>query len=62
MILGDDDGLVVVSREECESVLEKALKRDAMEMEKEKVLKGGVSSVEFNKLGPVLEALGLKEE
>jgi 4-hydroxy-4-methyl-2-oxoglutarate aldolase len=62
LILGDDDGLVVVSCDECEAVLEKALKRVAMETEKAKVLQGGVSSVEFNKLGPVFESLGLKEE
>ena len=31
LILGDDDGLVVVSCDECEAVLEKALKRVAME-------------------------------
>jgi len=62
LILGDDDGLVVVSCDECEAVLEKAQKRVAMETEKAKVLQSGVSSVEFNKLGPVLESLGLKEE
>jgi 4-hydroxy-4-methyl-2-oxoglutarate aldolase len=62
LILGDDDGLVVVSCDECEVVLEKALKRVAMETEKAKVLQGGVSSVQFNKLGPVFASLGLKEE
>lgn len=62
LILGDDDGLVAVSCDECEAVLEKALKRVAMEEEKAKVLQSGVSSVEFNKLGPVLESLGLREE
>jgi 4-hydroxy-4-methyl-2-oxoglutarate aldolase len=62
LILGDDDGLVVVACDECEAVLAKSLSRDAMEAEKSKVLEAGVSSVEFNKLGPVFESLGLKEE
>lgn len=62
LILGDDDGLVVVACDDCEAVLEKSLNRDAMEVEKSKVLAAGVSSVEFNKLGPVFESLGLKEE
>ena len=34
----------------------------AMEKEKAKILQSGVSSVEFNKFGPILESLGLKEE
>jgi 4-hydroxy-4-methyl-2-oxoglutarate aldolase len=62
LILGDDDGLVVVALDDCETVLEKSRQRDAMEAEKSKVLAAGVSSVEFNKLGPIFESLGLKEE
>lgn len=62
LIVGDDDGLVVVRLEECASVLEKTKERVAKEIEKEAVLKSGMSSVEFNKLGPVFEAAGLVEE
>lgn len=62
LIVGDDDGLVVVRREECEDVLAKARDRVAKEVEKEAVLKTGVSSVEFNKLGPVMQKAGLIEE
>jgi 4-hydroxy-4-methyl-2-oxoglutarate aldolase len=62
LIVGDDDGLVVVRLEECADVLEKARERVAKEIEKEAVLKTGVSSVEFNKLGPVLQKAGLTEE
>jgi len=62
LIVGDDDGLVVVRLEECEDVLLKARDRVAKEVEKEAVLKTGVSSVEFNKLGPVMEKAGLVEE
>ncbi len=62
LIVGDDDGLVVVRLEECEDVLLKARDRVAKEVDKEAVLKTGVSSVEFNKLGPVMEKAGLVEE
>ncbi len=62
LIVGDDDGLVVVRLEECADVLEKARERVAKEVEKEAVLKTGVSSVEFNKLGPVMQKAGLVEE
>lgn len=62
LVLGDDDGLVVVPRAQLETVL--AASRQRMEAEKRKaaVLAGGVSSVEFNKLGPVFASLGLVEE
>jgi 4-hydroxy-4-methyl-2-oxoglutarate aldolase len=62
MIIGDDDGLVVVRLNECESVLEKARTRVEKEAEKAVVLMSGVSSVEFNKLGPIFEEAGLIEE
>ena len=58
LILGDDDGMVVVARAEAESVLEKALKRMEAEVKKTEQLRSGVSSVELNKLGKVFEALG----
>ena len=62
VILGDDDGLVVVGRCEAESVLEKALQRVEAEAKKSAQLRSGISSVELNKLGKVFEALGLVEE
>jgi 4-hydroxy-4-methyl-2-oxoglutarate aldolase len=62
LILGDDDGLVVVERAEAESILEKALKRVEAEAKKSEQLRGGVSSVELNRLAKVFEALGLVEE
>jgi len=61
LILGDDDGMVVVEREECESVLEKSIKRIEAEKLKAEKLKAGVSSVELNQLKKVFEFLGLKE-
>jgi 4-hydroxy-4-methyl-2-oxoglutarate aldolase len=62
LILGDDDGMVIVSREECKSVLEKSLQRIENEKKKTIQLAAGVSSVEFNKLGKVFEFLGLEED
>lgn len=62
LILGDDDGLVVVKRSECEDVLDKTVKRVKAEEEKAKVLGTGISSVEYNKLTEVFTKLGLVEE
>ncbi len=62
LILGDDDGLVVIPQPEIEQVLAASRKRVAAEEQKSAVLAGGVSSVEFNKLEPVFRALGLVEE
>lgn len=62
LILGDDDGMVIVERAECEEVLAKSLARIEAEEKKAAHLSAGVSSVEFNKLGKVFEFLGLKEE
>jgi len=62
LIVGDDDGLVAVRREDCEEVLLKSRQRVEKEIEKAKVLATGVSSVEFNKFGPLFEAAGLVEE
>ncbi|MCX7786146.1 MAG: 4-carboxy-4-hydroxy-2-oxoadipate aldolase/oxaloacetate decarboxylase [Spirochaetes bacterium] len=62
LILGDDDGMVVVRRTECEAVLEKSRKRVEAEKMKSDQLRQGVSSVELNKLQPVFDALGCVEE
>ncbi len=62
LILGDDDGMVVVRLDECREVLEKSLKRVESEKSKAKQLKSGVSSVELNALDKVFATLGLKEE
>ena len=62
LILGDDDGMVVVDRTDCNTVLEKAIERVETEKKKSVQLAAGVSSVEFNKLGKAFEFLGLKED
>jgi 4-hydroxy-4-methyl-2-oxoglutarate aldolase len=61
LILGDDDGIVVIGRDECEPVLEQTLKRIDSEEEKSAQLRKGISSVEINKLDKVFESLGLIE-
>lgn len=62
LILGDDDGMVVVDRNECKSVLEKSIERTELEKKKSVQLAAGVSSVEYNKLGKNFEFLGLNED
>jgi len=62
LILGDDDGIVVVKKEECEEVLKKTIIRVKAEEEKAKALKSGVSSIEYNKLTEIFKKLGLKEK
>ncbi|KUK14264.1 MAG: 4-hydroxy-4-methyl-2-oxoglutarate aldolase [bacterium] len=62
IVLGDNDGIVIVKKEDAKDVLEKALKRVANEEKKREVLKTGVSSVDYNNLREVLDRLGLKEE
>jgi 4-hydroxy-4-methyl-2-oxoglutarate aldolase len=62
LILGDDDGMVVVGRKECEEVLEKSIKRVEAEKVKSEKLKAGVSSVELNQLEKVFKFLGMVED
>jgi len=62
LVLGDDDGMVVVARCDAESVIEKALQRVEAEAKKAEQLRRGTSSVELNRLGKIFEALGLVEE
>jgi 4-hydroxy-4-methyl-2-oxoglutarate aldolase len=62
LILGDDDGMVVVAKKDCEAVLEKSNKRTENEEKKTEQLKAGISSVEINKLADVFKSLGLTEE
>ncbi len=61
LILGDDDGMVVVERMACEAVLEKSIKRIEAEHIKSEKLKAGITSVELNKLEKVFEFLGMIE-
>ncbi len=62
LILGDDDGVVVVERTECEAVLEKSIKRIEAENIKTEKLRSGVTSIELNKLEKVFEFTGMVEK
>lgn len=62
IVIGDNDGLVIVNQEEAEDILESSINRVEKEIKKAKVLAEGVTSVEYNKLDKVFEKLGLVEE
>jgi 4-hydroxy-4-methyl-2-oxoglutarate aldolase len=62
LILGDDDGLVVIAQQRIDQVLDAAQRRVDAEIEKSATLLSGTSSVELNKLDKVFESLGLVEE
>lgn len=62
LIVGDNDGLVVVRSAECDEVLQKTINRVNAEIKKAQVLSTGVSSVEYNNLGPKFKEAGLVEE
>lgn len=62
IIVGDDDGMVAIKLADAEDILAKTEDRVSKEDAKAKTLAGGVSSVEFNKLGPLFEKAGLVEE
>lgn len=62
LVLGDDDGLVIVARAEIETVLKAAQERNAKEERKAAALAKGISSVEVNDLDRIFKSLGLVEE
>lgn len=62
LILGDDDGMVTIPQGRIEKVLEDSRRRVEKEKEKAVALRRGITSVEFNRLEPVFESLGLVEE
>ena len=62
LILGDDDGIVVVKFQDCQEVLAKSKERIQKEEVKEKALMDGITSVKYNKLNEIFKSLGLIEE
>ena len=62
LVVGDADGIVIVSRTKIEEVLAHTRLRVEKEKEKRAVLEKGVSSVEFNRLDQVFERLNMVEE
>jgi 4-hydroxy-4-methyl-2-oxoglutarate aldolase len=61
LVLGDDDGIVIVAQKDMEKVLAASIKRIENEKGKSAALTAGTSSIELNKLEPVLKALGMVE-
>jgi 4-hydroxy-4-methyl-2-oxoglutarate aldolase len=61
LVLGDDDGIVIVAQKDMEKVLAASRKRVENEEQKSAALSAGTSSMELNKLEPVLKALGMVE-
>jgi len=62
LILGDDDGIVMVRYEDCKEVLAKSKERVQKEEVKAKALMNGVTSVKYNNLDKIFESLNLREE
>lgn len=62
LILGDDDGIVVVKFQDCQEVLAKSKERIQKEEVKAKALMNGVASVKYNNLDKIFESLNLREE
>jgi 4-hydroxy-4-methyl-2-oxoglutarate aldolase len=62
LILGDDDGMVVVARGDCQAVLEKSRQRVETENKKTLELRTGVSGVKLGGLDKIFEKLGLVED
>ena len=62
LVLGDEDGIVIIPQSKLEAVLKAARQRVEKEKKKAAVLKQGVSSVEYNNLDQVFQKLGLMED
>jgi len=61
LVLGDDDGIVIVAAKDMEKILAASRKRVENEEQKSAALSAGTSSVELNKLEPVFKYLGMVE-
>ena len=62
LVLGDDDGIVIIPQSKLDEVLKATRLRVEKEKDKAAALKQGISSVELNKLDQVLQLLGLVED
>lgn len=62
IVLGDDDGVVVVPREEAQAVLQASRDRDARERALIRALRDGATTLDLLGLRTVLRALGFGEE
>lgn len=62
LVVGDDDGVVIVPKAMIADVAQGVIKRIANEKEKRAALETGVPGVKLNKLDKILESLGMVEE
>ncbi len=62
LVLGDDDGIVIIPQNKMEEVLESARRRVENEKEKAAALSKGITSMELNKLDKVFQSLGAVEK
>ncbi len=62
LVLGDDDGIVIIPQSKLEEVMEATRLRVEKEKDKAAALKQGISSVALHKLDQVLQLLGLVED
>lgn len=62
LVLGDDDGIVIIPQNKMEEVLESSNRRVANEIDKAAALSRGVTSMELNKLDRVFQAFGAVEK
>lgn len=62
LVLGDDDGIVIIPQNKMEEVQESARRRVANEKDKVAALSKGITSMELNKLDKVFQSLGAVEE
>ncbi|MBI4278961.1 MAG: 4-carboxy-4-hydroxy-2-oxoadipate aldolase/oxaloacetate decarboxylase [Armatimonadetes bacterium] len=62
VILGDDDGVVVIPREEAEGLVEICRNREKREEEWKALIRAGKTSMDFQNLRPLFASKGLIEE
>jgi len=62
LVIGDDDGVVILPQTKIEAVLEATRLRLEKEKDKAAALRKGVTGVEINKLDRIFQSLGLVEE
>ncbi len=62
IVLGDDDGMVIVDRSKCDEIYASSVKRVEKEIQKAELLKTGKTSVELNNLYKIFDALGMQED
>lgn len=62
LVIGDDDGLVIVQQTQIEQVLEASVRRVEAEKTKADKLRQKITSVELNQLDQVFQSLGMIQE